>query len=127
MGGGGEAMMSASTAMADRDEDFNTRYASFRGWQLATQKVKPIARHVAQLDLAGMVMAQKLVTTAQAVDFLLARFLSVAALPTDRARLIDFLNSELGTDQIAPAQTYLEEPLRLVLHLIMSLPEYQLG
>ena len=25
------------------------------------------------------------------------------------------------------AQTYLEDPLRLVLHLIMSQPEYQLG
>ena len=30
MGGGAEAMQSMSTAMADRDEDFNTRYGSFR-------------------------------------------------------------------------------------------------
>ena len=59
MGGGGEAMQSMSTAMADRDEDFNTRYASFRGWQLATEKVKPIARRPAQLDLAGLVRSQK--------------------------------------------------------------------
>lgn len=119
--------MSAATAMADRDEDFNTRYASFRGWQLATQKVKPIPRQAAQLDLAGMVRAQKLTTTAQAVDYLLARFLNTAPYPADRLRLIEFLNGELGTDQIAVAQTYLEEPLRLLLHLIMSLPEYQLG
>ena len=126
-GGGSEAMMSAATAMADRDEDFNTRYASFRGWQLATQKVKPIPRQAAQLDLAGMVRAQKLTTTAQAVDYLLARFLNTAPYPADRLRLIEFLDGELGTDQIAVAQTYLEEPLRLLLHLIMSLPEYQLG
>jgi hypothetical protein len=33
----------------------------------------------------------------------------------------------LGTSDIAVAETYLEEPLRLVLHLIMSQPEYQLG
>ncbi len=127
MGGGGMAAMSASTAMADRDEDFNTRYGSYRGWQLATQKVKPIPRQVAQLDLAGMVKAQKLVTTTQAVDYFLGRLLSVAPHSADRARLVEFLNAELGTDQIPVAQSYLEEPLRLLLHLIMSLPEYQLG
>ena len=31
-----------------------------------------------------------------------------------------------GTD-LVPAQTYLEEPLRSTLHLILSLPDYQLG
>ena len=113
--------------MADRDEDFNTRYASFRGWQLATQRVKPITRHTAQLSLVGLVKAQKLATTTQVVDALLARLLNVTAHSEDRARLISFLNTELGTEQIAVAQTYLEEPLRLLVHLIMSLPEYQLG
>ena len=127
MGGGGEAMMSAATAMADRDEDFNTRYASFRGWQMATQRVKPIPRHNAQVNLAGLVRLEKLDSTAQVVDYFLARFLNVAADPADRARLVDFLTSELGTDKVASAQSYLEEPLRLLLHLIMSLPEYQLG
>ncbi len=127
MGGGGEAMMSMSNAMADRDEDFNTRYASFRGWQMATEKVKPIVRRTAQIDLVAMLKAQKITTTTEAVDYMLARFLSTAADSTDRARLIEFLNSELGTDNVSDAETYLEEPLRLLLHLIMSLPEYQLG
>ena len=44
-----------------------------------------------------------------------------------RQKLVAFLDHELGTSDIARAQTYLEEPLRLVLHLIMSQPEYQLG
>ncbi len=127
MGGGGEAMMSMSNAMADRDEDFNTRYASFRGWQMATEKVKPIVRRTAQIDLAAMLKAQKITTTTAAVDYMLARFLCTAADSADRARLIEFLNSELGTDNVSDAETYLEEPLRLLLHLIMSLPEYQLG
>ena len=39
---GGGGMMAVSNIMADRDEDFNTRYASYRGWQMATEKVKPI-------------------------------------------------------------------------------------
>ena len=127
MGGGGAAMQSMSTAMADRDEDFNTRYASFRGWQLATEKVKPIPRRPAKLDLSGLVRVQKLVNTAQVVDYLLERFIPVAVESADRARLIDFLKGELGTDDVVQAQSYLEEPLRLLLHLIMSLPEYQLG
>ena len=124
---GGGGMMSEATAMADRDEDFNTRYASFRGWQVATQRVKPITRHTAQLNLVSLVKAQNLSSTEQVVDTLLERFLRVTAHPQDRARLINFLNTELGTDQIAVAQSYLEEPLRLLVHLIMSLPEYQLG
>ncbi len=126
-GGSGGAAMSEATAMADRDEDFNTRYASFRGWQLATQRVKPIPRHTAQLNLAALAKAQKLTTTTQIVDELLMRLLSVSAHPQDRSRLIQFLNAELGTDQLSIAHTYLEEPLRLLVHLIMSLPEYQLG
>jgi uncharacterized protein (DUF1800 family) len=127
MGGGSEATMSMANAMADRDEDFNTRYASFRGWQMATEKVKPIVRRTAQLDLTGMVKAQKLATTTQVVDYMLARFLRTPADSADRKRFVEFLNSELGTEKVSEAETYLEEPLRLLLHLIMSLPEYQLG
>jgi uncharacterized protein (DUF1800 family) len=127
MGGGGEAMMSMANAMADHDEDFNTRYASFRGWQMATEKVKPIVRRTAQVDLTAMVIAQKLASTTQVVDYMLARFLRTPADSADRARFVEFLNNELGTDKVSEAETYLEEPLRLLLHLIMSLPEYQLG
>jgi hypothetical protein len=48
--------------------------------------------------------------------------------PDDGARqkMIAFLNKDLGTTDIAVAQTYMEDSLRLVLHLIMSQPEYQL-
>ena len=42
-------------------------------------------------------------------------------------KLVAFLDHELGTSDISAANTYLEEPLRLVLHLIMSQPEYQLS
>jgi hypothetical protein len=44
-----------------------------------------------------------------------------------RQKLVAFLNNELGTSDISVAQTYMEDGLRLVLHLIMSQPEYQLG
>ena len=49
--------------------------------------------------------------------------------PSDstRRKLVAFLNNELGTTDISVAQTYMEYSLRLVLHLIMSQPEYQLS
>jgi hypothetical protein len=124
-GKGGE--MSMSNMMADRDEDFNTRYGSFRGWQMAIQKVKPIPRATAQIDLAAMVKAEGLETTEEVVDYFLARFLRVAPDAAQRTRLIQFLDGELGTNLIHAAETYLDDPLRMLLHLIMSMPEYQLG
>jgi hypothetical protein len=127
MGERGAGEMAMSNAMADRDEDFNTRYGSFRGWQMAIQKVKPIPRATARLDLTAMVEAAGLRTTPEVVDYFAARLLSVALDAGERQRLIDFLNGELGGDQVAAAGTYLEEPLRMLLHLIMSTPEYQLG
>jgi hypothetical protein len=120
-------MMAMSNRMADRDEDFNTRYGSFRGWQMAIQKVKPIPRHTAQLDLTAMVRSQKLETTTEVVDYFLMRLVRVPPAAEDRQRLIDFLDGELGTNRIAVAGTYLEESLRMLVHLIMSTPEYQLG
>src|SRR6266542_3199614 len=107
--------------MADRDEDFNTRYAIYRDWQMATEKVKPIPRDTARLDLTKMIAAHGMRTTAQVVDYLVARFMRLPIDATDRQRLLDFVNNELGTDQIREAESYAEEPLRLLLH------QYQLG
>lgn len=123
---GGDAM-AMSSAMVDRDEDFNTRYGSYRGWQMAVERVKPIPRTFPRLDLAGMVQARGLTDTTQVVDYLLARLLRVPIDASRRAQLIAFLDQELGTRDIARASTYMEEPLRMLVHLILSMPEYQLG
>jgi hypothetical protein len=125
--GGGEGGMAMSSAMVDRDEDFNTRYASYRGWQMAVERVKPIPRTFARLDLTGMVESEQLGNTTQVVDYFLARLLRVPIDSKRRGELIAFLDRELGTPDIARAQTYLEEPLRMLVHLILSMPEYQLG
>ncbi len=119
--------MAESNMAADRDEDFNTRYGSFRGSQLALERVKPIPRDTAQVHLAKMVLAANLKNTTQVVDYLIARFMRVPPGDTVRHELVAFLDHELGTSDVAASSTYLEEPLRLVLHLIMSQPEYQLS
>jgi hypothetical protein len=116
-----------SNKAADRDEDFNTRYGSFRGSQMAIQRVKAIPRDTAQIDLAQMVLNAKLENTTQVIDYLVRRFMRVPPSAATRQKLIAFLNKELGTTDVSVARTYLEDPLRLVLHLIMSQPEFQLG
>jgi hypothetical protein len=119
--------MAESKMNADRDEDFNTHYGSFRGSQLAIERVKPILRDTAQLNLSKIVLDQHLANTTQVVDYLIHRFMRVPPNANARQKLIDFLDKELGTSDIAAAQTYMEDGLRMVLHLIMSQPEYQLG
>jgi hypothetical protein len=115
-----------SNKNADRDEDFNTRYGSFRGSQMAIQRVKPIPRDTAQINLSRMILDQHLANTTQVVDHLIHRFMRVPPGEEARRKLIAFLNNDLGATDIAIAQTYMEDSLRLVLHLIMSQPEYQL-
>ncbi len=112
---------------ADRDEDFNTRYGSFRGWQMAIERVKPIPRDIAAVNLAKMVVDAHLKNTNEVVDYMIRRFMRVPPGDGARRKLVSFLNQELGTSDILAAQTYMEDPLRLLLHLIMSQPEYQLG
>ncbi len=123
----GKMDVAESNKNADRDEDFNTRYGSFRGSQMAIERVKPILRDIPQINLSRMVLDAKLQNTTQIVDYMIHRFMRVP--PGDEARqsLIFFLNRDLGTTDVAVAQTYMEESLRLVLHLIMSQPEYQLS
>jgi hypothetical protein len=113
--------------LADRDEDFNTRYGSYRGWQLAIERVKPIPRAPLQVDLTAMVRAAGLTTTEQVVDDFLLRLMSVPLGADERRMLVEFLDNELGTDDVRRADSYLEDPLRALVHLIMSQPEYQLG
>ena len=123
----GVEMSSASMQMADRDEEFNTRLASYRGWQMALERVKPIPRTTARLELARMVLVDGCHTATEAVDDLLRRFVVAPVTPAARARLIGFLEQALGTADLQAARSYLDEPLRQTLHLILALPEYQLG
>ena len=120
-------VMATANMMADRDEDFNTRYASYRGWQMAIERVKPLPRHTAKLDLTKMIQDNKLKTAAEAVDFLVKQMFIVAPSQEARTRLAQHLEQELGTSDLTQAGTYMEESLRSLLHLILSQPEYQLG
>src|SRR5207244_11883600 len=66
---GSEGGLAESNMLADRDEDFNTRYGSFRGWQMAIERVKAIPRHAHDIDLMRMVSGAGLKNTSEVVDY----------------------------------------------------------
>ena len=119
--------MAQSNALADRDEAFNTRLGSMRGWQMAIERVRPIPRDFARLQLVKDVQAQALSTPLDVVLYLERRFFEVPLLPGDREVLAEFLTDALGTADIAAAGSYAEDSLRRLLHAMLSRPEYQLG
>ena len=120
---GGDKTMANIVAGA---EDFNTRYGSLVGWQEAVRRIKPIPRAAARFELSDMVTAAGAKTAANAVDHMAQRLLSVPLSAPVRDRLVAFLERQLGTGDLALASTYMERPLRLTAHLIMSSPEFQL-
>jgi len=111
----------------ERDEQFNTRISGYIGWQQAARKLIPTPRQAAQFDLTRVVVESGATTTTEAVDYLLWRMLRVPAAPATRDAFVEFLTRELGTSSIERARTYMEDALRLTVHLIMSTPEYQLA
>jgi hypothetical protein len=123
----GADTMAASNLLADRDEDFNTRLGSMRGWQMALERVKPIARHTAPVDLTAWAIGAECTTSRQVVELFASQFFAVELAPATVSGLATFLHAELGTDDIQASVSFLETPLRKLLHRMLSLPEYQLG
>ena len=112
--------------MADRDEDFNTRYASYRGYVMAYERTKPIPRRVAEVNLTSMIAAAHADTVEAVVDHVVRRFLRVAIAEHDRKVLVDFLREKLRGSDVRPSGE-LEPALRELLYLVLCMPEYQLG
>jgi uncharacterized protein (DUF1800 family) len=119
-------MRAFDRAALERDEQFNTRISGYIGWQQAARRLVPTPRNAAGFDLTRMVLESHARTAGEAVDYLLWRMLRVPAARATRDALVAFLTTELGTESLERAKTYMEDPLRLTVHLIMSTPEYQI-
>jgi uncharacterized protein (DUF1800 family) len=115
-----------SSMMADRDEDYNTRYGGYAGAQLAFKRTKLIPRRPANMELAALVTGSGATTVDEVVDQYIRRFLRVPLAPKDRQVLVDFLRTKLGTSDVRPGDRS-ENALRELLYLVLSMPEYQLG
>jgi len=107
-----------SNAQVDRDEDYNTRYASYRGYLAAFERTKPIPRRVADLSLVSMASAAHANTAEAVVDHFAMRFLSVPLSAKDRTAFVAFFQGKSVTDESA---------LRELLYLVLSTPEYEVG
>jgi uncharacterized protein (DUF1800 family) len=119
-------MVAESNMMVDRDEDYNTRYGGYKGYLMAFERTKPIRRRPAPIDLTAMIRSAGATTADAVVDHFVRRFVSVPLADRDRAVLVTFLRGKLGASTIAP-DARIEDSLRELLYLVLSLPEYQLG
>ena len=116
-----------SSMLADRDEDFNTRYGGYMGYIMAFERLKLVPRHTPDLDLVAMVDEAGARNVADVVDYFIARFLRLELQQTDREALVGFLRDELGGDRIEQPDAQTETTLRSLLYLVLSTPEYQLA
>ena len=116
-----------SSQLVDRDEDYNTRYGGYMGYLMAFDKLHPIPRRVADLDMVRLLSDEGVSEAGAVVDHLIRRFLRVELSGADRAVLVDFLRDELGGDRIESDTPQTEAALRALLYLILSTPEYQLA
>ena len=116
-----------SSLLADRNEDYNTRYGGYMGYVMAFDKLKPILRRTPDLDLVKLVTEAGATDAAAAVGHFVKRFLRVDLAAEDHAVLVQFLQLELGSDRIAPHDVQTETALRSLLYLVLSTPEYQLA
>jgi hypothetical protein len=110
----------------ERDEDYNTRYAGYKGYLLAFERTKLIPRRTARVDLTAMIRAAGAETSEAVVDHFAKRFLSVPLAAKERGVLAAFLSQRMGSSRVQPGDT-LEESLRELLYLVLSMPEYQVG
>ena len=122
-----DGMMADSNMLADRDEAFNTRLGSMRGWQMAIQRVRPIVRDTYSGSLTQLLLDSEVETPLEAVLHFQEMFFEVSLDQVLLGKLADFLRTEVGSDDLRSSKSILEEPLRKVLHNMLSLPEYQLG
>lgn len=121
-------MMTAFDLVAlQRDELFNTRVSGYYGWEQAMRKLIPTPRGGARFSLQKIVSDSGAKTTAEAVDYMLYRFVRVPVAPAARDGMIQLLTKELGTADFQRGKSYSEDALRMVTHMIMSTPEYQIN
>ena len=88
--------------------------------------VRRTISYSAAIDLSAIVKSAHADTVDKVVDHFALRFLRTPLAAKDRAVMVEFLRSKLGSSTIQPSDK-LESSLRELLYLVLSTPEYQLG
>jgi hypothetical protein len=97
------------------------------GYVMAFDRLIPIPRETAGLDLYALVTAAEATTAGAVVDHFVRRFLRVPVQDAARAVLVERLREDLGGDRLPPPGPRVEGALRSLLYLVLSAPEYQLA
>ena len=121
----GAAGMSKAAQMAET-EFYNLGVGVYTGFIEAYNRVKPIPRTPAPVDVLTVTQATGLGTPEAIVDGLGRNFLLTELAPTRRAALVAFLQGELAGQGPNPSDPRLPDALRRTLELVLSAPEYQL-
>ena len=108
-------------------EQYNLAVGIYNGHVEANQRVKPIPRNVAPVDLTAMIKQAGVSTAADVSDYFERRFLSVPLQKNRKAAIVKLATQTLGTGDIDLTAAGVEQSLREILHVILSAPEYQLG
>ena len=116
-----------SSLLADREEDFNTRYGGYMGYVMAFERLTLIPRRTPDLDVTSLVRSAGARNVDEVVDHLTDRFLRVELGNAEREVLVEFLRTELGADRVEASDAKTESALRGLLYLLLSMPEYQLA
>jgi uncharacterized protein (DUF1800 family) len=109
------------------DQTYNIFRGVYNGAILTLKRMKHDPPSPAKVDLVGMVRTANLKDTGAVIDYFGRRFLSVPLAASDRTRLVQYLNDRLGQKAIDLNREGLEKDLRETLHLVLSMPEYQLA
>lgn len=117
----------SSSQLINSVPDYDLKLGVHSGYTKAFARVKPAPRVTAKIDLTAMARSAGVKTADETVDYFIKRFLRLPLNETDRAALIDFLKGQWGGTRINFGAQNLEQSLRVLAHLIMSTPEYQLA
>ncbi len=106
--------------------DYDLKLGVYNGFTRTFATVKPTPPTAAGIELATLAKQAGVKSAAELVTYFEARFLRVPLAEADRVRLVEFARKTAG-EKINFADAKTEQQLRLVLHLILSMPEYQLA
>lgn len=122
-----KTMTKSQMGKVAQGEQYNLAVGVYTGHVQANDRVKPIPRTLAEVDVAGMAQAAGVETVKEAVDYFSRRFLRVPLSEQRRDAVLNYLEDANGSDRLNYGAADVEETLRRLLHLILSAPEYQLA
>ena len=126
MKGKDENSMSPSTKRLMRIQESNNTVGVYHAYVMINQRVKDVPPTPTNIDLVKMLNDAGVTTAPSAVEYLELRFLRMRPTDSDRIAVIQFLVEKLGGESIDFSQQWLNTNLKESLHIILSLPEYQL-